>query len=303
MIIPGTHLRHKVLIVRQLRQVTVIGLGLLGASVALSVLRKLDGVRSVGYSHRASTRKKARQMEVADHVADDMAEAVADADLVILATPIRTFRQIMEQLCGVLREGCIVTDVGSTKSLPHKWAAEVLPAYVYYVGSHPIAGSEKRGVEFARDDLLYGADCIVTRDARTNPKAEATVRKFWSSLGCKVVRMEPGQHDRIYADVSHMPHIAAAALVNAVEFEELKYAGKGFIDTSRIASGPANIWTDILLTNENLCGAIDRMSAELARLRKAIVDGDEEKVNELLEKARKMRESLITYKMKRKEIT
>jgi prephenate dehydrogenase len=118
-----------------------------------------------------------------------------------------------------------------------------------------------------------------------------------------VMTMEPGQHDRIYADVSHMPHIAAAALVNALEFDELKYAGKGFIDTSRIASGPANIWADILLTNENLCGAIDRMSAELAKLRKAIAEGDEQQVYELLEKARRMREALIKYKVKRKEIT
>jgi prephenate dehydrogenase len=303
MVIPGTHFWHKVLIVRQLRQVTVVGLGLLGASVALSVLRKLDGVRSVGFSHRASTRAKARQMEVADHVADDMGEAVAEADLVVLATPIRTFRQIMEEIAPRLQKGCLVTDVGSTKSLPHKWAAEVLPAGVHYVGSHPIAGSEKRGVEFARDDLLYGANCIVTKDARTGAGAAAVVKKFWSSLGCRVVAMKPGQHDRIYADVSHMPHIAAAALVNAVEFGELKYAGKGFIDTSRIASGPANIWTDILLTNENLCGSIDRMMEELARLRKAIADGDEGRVHELLEKARRMREALITYKMKRKEIT
>jgi prephenate dehydrogenase len=303
MVIPGTCFLHKVLIVRQLRQVTVIGLGLLGASVALSVLRKLDGVRSVGYSHRAATRKKARKMEVADVVAETMGQAVAQADIVVLATPIRTFREIMEEIAGSLPKGCIVTDVGSTKSLPHKWAAQMLPGNVHYVGSHPIAGSEKRGVEFARDDLLYGANCIVTRTAGTNAGAVAAMKRFWVALGCKVATMAPGQHDKIYADVSHMPHIAAAALVNAVAMAELKFAGKGFIDTSRIASGPANIWTDILLTNENLCAAIDRMSEELAKLRKAIADGDEQQVYELLEKARRMREALITYKMKRKEIT
>ncbi|HSV26457.1 MAG TPA: prephenate dehydrogenase, partial [Sedimentisphaerales bacterium] len=157
--------------------------------------------------------------------------------------------------------------------------------------------------EFARDDLLSGADCVVTRAVGTNPKAVTTMKRFWAALGCRVLTMEPDQHDRIYADVSHMPHIAAAALVNAVEFGELKYAGKGFIDTSRIASGPANIWADILLTNENLCGAIDRMSEELARLRSAIAEGDEQRVYELLEKACRTRESLIKYKMLRKEIT
>jgi prephenate dehydrogenase len=289
--------------VRQLRQVTVIGLGLLGASVALSVSRKLDGVRCVGYSHRAATRRKARQMEVADEVAEGIAEAVAGADMVVLATPIRTFRAIMEEIGKGLSKGCIVTDVGSTKCLPHKWAGQTLPKGVHYVGSHPIAGSEKRGVEFARDDLLYGANCIVTRTGETSASAVATVKRFWSALGCKVATMEPQRHDRIYADVSHMPHIAAAALVNAVAFDELKFAGKGFIDTSRIASGPANIWADILLTNENLCGAIDRMSEELGKLRQAIVDGDEQGIYELLEKARRMREALIKYKMKRKEIT
>jgi prephenate dehydrogenase len=209
----------------------------------------------------------------------------------------------MEEIAGGLSRGCIVTDVGSTKSLSHKWAGQALPGYVHYVGSHPIAGSEKRGVEFARDDLLYGANCIVTRTGETSASAVSTVKRFWTALGCRVTTMEPGRHDRIYADVSHMPHIAAAALVNAVALAELKFAGKGFIDTSRIASGPANIWADILLTNENICPAIDRMSAELAKLRQAIDQGDEQGVYELLEKARRMREALIKYKMKRKEIT
>jgi len=281
----------------------VIGLGLLGASVALSVLRKLEGVRSVGYSHRATTRRKARQMEVAHEVMEDMGAAVAGADVVILATPIRTFREIMAAIAGSLPKGCIVTDVGSTKGLPHRWAAEVLPGHVRYVGSHPIAGSEKRGVEFARDDLLYGADCVVTRTASTNPKALTTMKRFWAALGCRVKVMSPEEHDRIYADVSHMPHIAAAALVNAANSDELRFAGRGFIDTSRIASGPANIWMDILLTNENLCDSIDRLSSELAKLRQAIADGDEQRVYELLEQARRKREALIAYKMKRKEMT
>ena len=109
--------------------------------MALSVSRKLEGVRCVGYSHRAATRRKARQMEVADRVAEGICEAVAGADMVVLATPIRTFRGIMEEIGKSLSRGCIVTDVGSTKSLPHKWAAEALPGGVHYVGSHPIAGS------------------------------------------------------------------------------------------------------------------------------------------------------------------
>ena len=176
---------------KELKQVTVIGLGLLGGSITLRVLRSFLSVKTVGYSHRSVTREKARQLAIASEIADDIQQSVHNADIVILATPICTFEDIFRKIGPALKQGCIVTDVGSTKVLPHRWAAKRLPRTVHYVGSHPIAGSEQRGIEFARDDLLDGAMCILTTTARTNRRAVGMLRKFWSKLGCRVKTMSP----------------------------------------------------------------------------------------------------------------
>jgi prephenate dehydrogenase len=291
------------LILKDLRQITVLGLGLLGGSIGLAVLRCFPGVKVVGYTHRPRTRAKAKQLAVAIEIVNDIAKSVSAADLVILATPISTFEKYFNQIAGALPSGCIVTDVGSTKVWPHRWAAKILPKNVHYVGSHPIAGSEQRGVEFARDDLFDRAICILTTTKKTNRKTVQTLRKFWTALGCRVKLMRPTEHDKIFANVSHLPHITAAALINANNSKELKFAGKGFIDTSRIASGPANIWTDVLLTNaHNTTRGIDRIIDELSKLRKAITSQNKKQIEAMLKAARKKRAALINYKMKRREL-
>ncbi|MBN2454932.1 MAG: prephenate dehydrogenase/arogenate dehydrogenase family protein, partial [Sedimentisphaerales bacterium] len=147
---------------KDLKQVTVIGMGLLGGSIALGVLRAFNGVKVVGYSHRASTRRKSRELLVSCQIMDDIKQSVASADIVILATPICTFEGIFEEISEVVPSGCIVTDVGSTKVLPSHWASKKLRKDIIYIGSHPIAGSEQRGIEYARDDLLYQAMCVLT---------------------------------------------------------------------------------------------------------------------------------------------
>ncbi len=281
----------------------MVGLGLLGGSITLAVLRTFSRVKVVGYTHRAITRRKARQLAVATEVVDDVKSSVSDADIVILATPIRTFEEIFSQIADALPSGCIVTDVGSTKVLPHRWAARKLPKTAHYVGSHPITGSEQRGIEFARDDLFDQATCILTTTKRPNNRAVQTLRKFWSELGCCVKLMTPAEHDRIFANVSHLPHLIAAALINANNAKELKFAGKGFIDTSRVASGPANIWADVLLTNaNNTTRSIDKIIAELVKLKKAIKSQDKKQIENLLEAARSKRAALINYKIKKKEL-
>jgi len=288
---------------KDLRQITVLGLGLLGGSIGLAVLRCFPGVKVVGYTHRPRTRAKARQLGVATEIVDDIERSVSAADLVILATPISTFEEYFSQIAGALPSGCIVTDVGSTKVWPHRWAAKILPRNVHYVGSHPVAGSEQRGVEFARDDLFDRAICILTTTKGTNHKAVQTLRKFWTSLGCCVKLMRPAKHDKIFANVSHLPHVTAAALINTNNSEELKFAGKGFIDTSRIASGPANIWTDVLLTNaSNVTRDIDKIIEELSKLKKAIKSQDRKQIENLLGAARNKRAALINYKMKKREL-
>jgi prephenate dehydrogenase len=288
---------------RQLSNVTVIGMGLLGSSVCLAVSRALAGVKTAGFAHRPSTRARARRLKVADRVFSDMRASVAEADIVILATPICTFEKILREIADALPAGAIVTDVGSTKVKPHQWAAKHLPKSIHYVGSHPIAGSEQRGVEFGRDDLFDRALCILTTTKKTNKKTARILKDFWSALGCSVKVMSPVEHDRIFANISHLPHITAAALINASNPEELKFAGKGFMDSSRIASGPANIWADVLLTNaKNISSGIDRLTGELDKLKKAIRSADRTKIEKLLEAARTKRSGLVKYKMSRKEL-
>ena len=288
---------------KDLEQITVVGLGLLGGSITLAVLRSFAAVKVVCYTHRCATRRKARQLAVATEIVDDIGESVSDADLVILATPICTFGEVFSQIADALPAGCIVTDVGSTKVLPHRWAAKNLPKTVHYVGSHPITGSEQRGVEFARDDLFDKTCCILTTTKKTNSRAVQTLKKFWLELGCSVKLMTPAEHDRVFANVSHLPHIVAAALINANNSEELKFASKGFIDTSRIASGPANIWVDVLLTNaNNTTRSIDKIISELEKIKKAVNNKNKKQIEILLEKARSKRSALINYKIKRKEV-
>ncbi|MBA7636278.1 Cyclohexadienyl dehydrogenase [subsurface metagenome] len=291
------------MILKDLKRIAVIGLGLLGGSIVLAVSRIWPGVRTTGYTHRPGTRRKARRLLTAARIVDDIKESVSAADLVIIATPIYSFEGIFQTIGGSLRRGCIVTDVGSTKVLPHRWAAKYLPKSVYYVGSHPIAGSEQRGVEFARDDLFERAACILTKTKNTRNASVQVLKRFWSSLGCCVKLMTPAEHDRVFANISHLPHITAAALINASKAEELKFAGKGFVDTSRIASGPANIWADVLATNaKNSVKSIERIISELEKLKRAIGSADKKEIERLLEAARNKRAALIKYKMKREEI-
>ncbi|MHC4326077.1 MAG: prephenate dehydrogenase [Planctomycetota bacterium] len=288
---------------KDLRQVAILGLGLLGGSISLAVLRSFTQIKVVGYSHRPSTRDKARQLAVASEVADDICQSVSDSDLVILATPLCTFENIFVEIAAALPDGCIVTDVGSTKELPHRWAEKKLPGGVHYVGSHPIAGSEQRGVEYARDDLFDQAVCILTTKEKTNRRAVQILKRFWSELGCVIKMMTPAEHDRIFANVSHLPHMIAAALINANSNEDLKFAGKGFMDTSRIASGAANIWADVLLTNiKNASRGIDKVIAELTKLKEAIRGKNKAEIEKLLGKARDKRTTLIKYKIKKKEM-
>jgi prephenate dehydrogenase len=288
---------------KDLNQITVIGLGLLGGSISLAILRSFSGIKVVGYANRASTCEKAEQLAVASEVVNDLCQSVSDSDLVILATPLCTFENIFGEIADSVPDGCVVTDVGSTKVFPHRWAAKMLPSNVHYVGSHPIVGSEQRGVEFARDDLFFQAVCILTTTEKTNHRAVQILKRFWSQLGCFVKIMKPADHDRIFADVSHLPHIMAAALINANNGEDLKFAGKGFMDTSRVASGPANVWADVLLTNKNnMLRSIDKVIAELTKFKKAIKSENKPEIEKLLEKARDKRATMIKYKIEHKEI-
>src|SRR3954470_12781676 len=185
---------------------TILGVGLLGGSLGLAAKSLLSGVSVKGYGHRAATLEEAKRSGAIDRAVSSAGEAVQGAWMVVLCTPVGLFDQLLREIAPALPDGAIVTDVGSTKRSVVAAAERILPARVRFVGSHPMAGSEKRGVRYASADLFKGAACITTPTARTDPAALDEVENFWRILGMNVTRLSPEEHDRRLADVSHLPH-------------------------------------------------------------------------------------------------
>jgi prephenate dehydrogenase len=251
----------------QPRRLSILGVGLLGGSIGLAVRNRIKNCRVVGYGHRRETLQAALEMGALDEAFDDPGAAVGGADLVILCTPVGLLSPLLEQIAPSLADGAIVTDVGSTKRTVVEAGEKLLPGGVHFVGSHPMAGSEKRGVQFARADLFEKAVCITTPTPRTDPTALARVETFWQTLGMRTTRLSPDRHDQLLADVSHLPHVLAAALVSMQEDAAFNLCGKGFLDVTRIAGGDAALWRDILLDNrDNVLLSVKRLSEPLREL-------------------------------------
>jgi prephenate dehydrogenase len=275
------------------RRLSILGVGLLGGSIGLAVKSIVTNCQITGYGHRRASLETAKSLGAVDEIYEDPAAAVRGADLVVLCTPVATFRPILESIAPALTEGAIVTDVGSTKASVVKAAGQILPKFTPFVGSHPMAGSERRGVEFARADLLGGALCIVTPDDSTDPAALEQVEAFWRLLGMRTTRVSPAEHDRRLADISHLPHALAAALIAMQDQGSFELAGKGFADTTRIAAGDGGLWRDILLDNrENVLTSIEKLNEQLAQLAASLRRGDGPAVQKWLDDAAQRRQRL-----------
>jgi prephenate dehydrogenase len=288
---------------KSLRKVTLVGVGLLGGSIGLAIRAAGSAVRRVGVGRRMSSLDKALAYDAVDEVTLDMADGVADADLVIVCTPIGVMASMFERMAPHLPPGCIVTDVGSTKAEVVRIARRSLPKRARFVGSHPIAGSEKTSVEFARADLFQNAVCVVTPTKHTDPTAIRDVAAFWRAIGGRPVVTSPARHDRALARVSHLPHAVAAALVLQAGAEDLRFAGTGFADTSRIASGDPGLWRDIFGTNRQATlRALAAFQRELTRFRAALEAGDGAAVSRWLERAKTRREAWVQQRYAQQEM-
>jgi prephenate dehydrogenase len=273
------------------KQATIAGVGLLGASLGLALRERNLADRVVGLGRNKARLERARLQGALDDWSVDLDEACAEADLVVLCGPVSV---ILEQLPGVLArvpQGALVTDVGSTKNSIVECAARYSRDGVAFVGSHPMAGSEKSGAEFARADLYKNATVILTPDQRTGDEALERVRRLWKALETRVLEMLPGKHDRVLALVSHLPHLVAASLVAQAELGAgvppqllRKIAGPGFRDTTRIAMGSAEMWLDIFLDNDRaMIESIDRLVQILTDLRSVIERADRRELSDFLE--------------------
>lgn len=282
-----------------LNRVSILGVGLLGGSIGMAIRSRISACRVAGYGHRPATLEKAMEIGAIDEACATAAKAVRGADLVILCTPVGLLEEMLRQIAGHLKPGAMVTDVGSTKRSVVTAAGKILPANVHFVGSHPMAGSEKRGVEYARTDLFENATCILTPTADTDADSLAAVEKFWQTLGMKTTRISPGDHDRYLAEISHLPHALAAALVAMQQDAVLPLAGQGFLDATRIAGGDGALWRDILLDNaDNMRSALTRLQGELSKLLAMLEPTQDSALEQWLNDAAKKREKLLQQKLR-----
>lgn len=275
------------------RKVTIIGVGLIGGSLGMA-LKKLNLVREVvGLSQRHSTLVYAIKNQVIDQGFTDFKQALNNADLVILATPVSTILKLIPQIAPFLKRNCIVTDVGSTKVSIVAAAEKHLPTFPFFIGGHPLAGSEKRGATYAHLQLFENAICILTPTEKTNQLAREKVRHLWIQLGAQVKFLSPDEHDRILAFMSHMPHLLAYALMEVVPPSYLEFASQGIKDMTRIAASSAEMWSEICTDNDNhTVHALDQLVAGLSAFRKAIVSKNAQSLLESFQKAKTKRDSL-----------
>ena len=269
---------------------TILGPGLLGASLGMAA-KKRGGVRRVRvWARREEARKACLGEEWCDSVADHPADAVTGSAIVVICTPVDRIVPVLETARSGFSPGAVVTDVGSTKDRICRESAGLFPAGVDFVGSHPMAGSEKTGMENAREDLFNERACIVTPLPTTTGEATARIIRFWEAIGMRVTRLSPEEHDRIVAAISHLPHMLASVLCSLLAGKPESWkslAGTGLQDTTRVAAGGSGLWTSICEHNkEPLLGVLEEFQTLLSEFARALRGEDWEKIAALLEEAR-----------------
>ena len=278
-------------------RITILAVGLIGASLAKSLRSNHFAKEIIAWGRNESTLKRAIQLGVADDYALDLAKAVAGADIIVIATPTLIAVDMLEQLASLVDENTIITDVASVKGNLLKAAKQFfgkIPANL--VLGHPIAGSEKSGVEAVNEQLFVNHRVILTPSEETNIKAVATVTQMWEVTGAEVVTMAVDDHDEVLAATSHLPHVLAFALVDALAGQKeqqniFKFAAGGFKDFTRIASSDPKMWHDIALANDKaLLKMIDLFSSQLAELRQAIACADSQSITDCFTRAKAARD-------------
>lgn len=281
-------------------RVAVIGLGLIGSSVARAVREAMPNVRLTGHDADPQVRETARALALVDDVADHPGAAVLDAELVVLCVPVGAIGAVAAELAPDLPEGVIVTDVGSSKASVAQALAEALPG-VAVVPAHPVAGTERSGPEAGFATLFRNRWCILTPAEDADPVAVERVAEFWRRLGADIEQMAPEHHDRVLAVTSHLPHLIAYTIVGtASDLEEvtqsevIKYSAGGFRDFTRIAASDPTMWRDVFLNNrEAVLDMLQRFSEDLSALQRAIRWGQGDELFDRFTRTRAIRRSIV----------
>ncbi len=286
---------------KQFETIALIGIGLIGSSIAREIKDKgLAG--SVTVSTRSdATLKRAEALNLGDRYTTSAADAVKNADLVIVSVPVGASGAVAAEIAPHLKPGAIVTDVGSTKGSVIAQMAPHMPEGVHFIPGHPIAGTEYSGPDAGFIGLFKGRWCILTPLPETDETAKAKLRTFWETLGSMVDDMDPEHHDKVLAIVSHLPHIIAYNIVGTAddleavtESEVIKYSASGFRDFTRLAASDPTMWRDVCLHNKDaILEMLSRFSEDLAYLQRAIRWGDGDKLFDLFTRTRAIRRSIV----------
>ena len=282
-------------------KIALIGIGLIGGSIALAARRAGLAGEIVAATRRAETAAIANKLKLVDHCGIDLAAACEGADMVIVCTPVGACGAAAKAIAPALKEGCIVSDVGSVKQSVIEAMTPHLPAGVHFVPTHPVAGTENSGPEAGFAELFDGRWTILTPLPDSDPKVVDRVEAFWKGLGSQVDRLDPADHDRILAITSHLPHLIAYTIVGTADdlgghlnAEVLRFAAGGFRDFTRIAASDPTMWRDIFLNNrEAVLEVLARFQEDLFYLQRAIRWGEGDKLFDLFSRTREIRRALI----------
>jgi prephenate dehydrogenase len=279
------------------KRITLVGVGLLGGSLGLALKRRRLAGTVVGFVRRAASVSECERVGAVDLATLDLSRAVEGAELIVLCTPIAQMRALVEQMLPAVRRGAIITDVGSVKgSVVRDLERLTANAGAHFVGSHPMAGSERTGVAAASADLFEDAICVVTPTPRSNGSATRKVEQLWKSVGARLLRLTPAAHDLLVSRSSHLPHVVAATLADFVlgekhPTEQALLCANGFRDTTRIAAGSPEMWRDIALANrENLARALETFGKKLRSFGRALNKADSRRIVNFFEQAKQKRD-------------
>jgi prephenate dehydrogenase len=279
------------------QKVTLVGVGLLGGSLGLALKQRNLAQQVFGYVRRPCSVEQCEKLAVVDRATNDLPEAVRDADLVVLCTPLAQMRELTQLLLPALKKGALLTDVGSVKaSVANQLEPLLVPTGAHFVGSHPMAGSEKAGAAAARADLFVNAVCVLTPTSRSSPAAVSAVESLWKTVGARVMLLSPELHDEFVSRSSHLPHVVAAGLANyvlspAYPREQALLCANGFRDTTRVASGSPEMWRDIALANrKNLARTLGVFIEDLQELQLALERADTRSIEEFFETGKHRRD-------------
>lgn len=277
-------------------RITILGVGLLGASFALAL--KKNGLCNTitGYGRNTENLQRAKELNIIDSFEQDPVAACSDSDLIMLSAPVGSFPGLAKAIAPALKKGAVLTDVGSVKGMLVREIEKMMPKDVHYIGGHPIAGSDRSGIDSANAELFRNARCVITPTENSDPSALDKIKNLWKSLGSEIIILNPEEHDRIYASVSHLPHLIAYAMVNTVAEMDRSYfdfSGKGFRDSTRIACSSEDLWNDICLFNrDNLIEALAVFQKNLDMLNRYLKAGDSDSLKAEFRKARTLRENI-----------